>query len=461
MLVHEKRRGIMRLRFLMSVLMVLGLVAGACGSDTGSEPAAQATAADSSTDDSSSDGKEESADPGETRILMVDQPAVQDLVDNWIPKFEAATGIDVTVEVIPESGLDARMTLGADSDQFDVVMVGVKNWSPAITAGWLAPIDDYLADEAKSSSDWLGGMPPELMANLQTDGVSYAVPYIASANLLFYNKAMFAAAGLDPDNPPSNLDEVVEAAKVLDADGQVGYVGRGTRDQISFPWLMFWLLNGGRWPAPGPDARFDLLLEDESVKATTQMVELLGNYGPDGIASYTYADAQLAMQQGLAAMWYDAAQLGPALNDPEESLVAGDIGFKSLEGVGDAYVTGAVWAWAMMDGTSNGDPSWELIKFLTSEEVAAGQAVGGVNPSPGRTSVLSDPDVQDALGSEFLDALAIAIPQANPAYTPLIPEGGAIRNAVALALSEILDGDDIIEALTRANAEVVKLTSGG
>jgi len=32
---------------------------------------------------------------------------------------------------------------------------------------------------------------------------------------------------------------------------------------------------------------------------------------------------------------------------------------------------------------------------------------------------------------------------------------------VALALSEILDGDDIIEALTRANAEVVKLTSGG
>jgi ABC-type glycerol-3-phosphate transport system substrate-binding protein len=399
---------------------------------------------------------------GTTRILLVDQPAVQDLVDNWIPKFEEATECDVTVEVIPEAGLDEKMALSAGAGQFDVFMVGVRNWSPAITAGWLEPVDRYLGDEEASPADWLDGFPPELLANLQVDGVSYAIPYIASANLLFYNKEMFEEAGLDPNDPPANLEEVLQAAEALHKpdQGQVAYVGRASRDQNSFAWLMFWLLNGGRWPTPGPDARFDLLLEPESVNATTQITDLYTKYGPTGIATYTFADAQLAMQQGLAAMWYDAAQLGPALDDPEQSLIAGKVGYAPLEGIGDAYVTGAVWAWGMAADTPNGDCSWELIKFLTSEELAVGQAIAGTNPSPGRASVLGDPAVQEALGPEFLDALAAAIPQANPAYTPLIPEGGEIRDAIALAISEIIDGADVTEALTKANEEIVRITEG-
>jgi ABC-type glycerol-3-phosphate transport system substrate-binding protein len=399
---------------------------------------------------------------GSTRILLVDQPAVQDLVDNWIPKFEADTACDVTVEVIPESGLDEKMAFSAGADQFDVFMVGVRNWSPAITAGWLEPVDQYLDDAEASPADWLDGFPPELLANLQVDGVSYAIPYIASANLLFYNKEMFTEAGLDPDDPPSNLEEVLVAAEVLHKpdERQVGYVGRASRDQNSFAWLMFWLLNGGRWPAPGPDAQWDILLEPESVTATTQITDLYTKYGPDGIATYTFADAQLAMQQGLAAMWYDAAQLGPALDDPEESLIAGNVGYSALEGIGDGYVTGAVWAWALANGTSNGACSWELVKFLTSEELAIAQAVDRTNPSPGRASVLSDPAVQEALGAEFLTALAAAIPEANPAYAPLIPEGGEVRDAIALAISEIIDGADVMESLTKANEEVAKITEG-
>lgn len=399
---------------------------------------------------------------GTTRILLVDQPAVQDLVDNWIPQFEAGSACDVTVEVIPEAGLDEKMALSATADQFDVYMVGVRNWSPAITAGWLEPVDQYLADAEASPVEWLDGFPPELLANLQVDGTSYAIPYIASANLLFYNKEMFSEAGLDPDDPPSNLEEVLAAAEVLHKpdERQVGYVGRASRDQNSFAWLMFWLLNGGRWPAPGPDAQWDILLEPESVAATTQITDLYTKYGPDGIATYTFADAQLAMQQGLAAMWYDAAQLGPALDDPEQSLIAGNVGYSALEGVGDGYVTGAVWAWALANGTSNGECSWELIKFLTSEELAMAQAIEGTNPSPGRAAVLSDPAVQEALGGEFLDALSAAIPEANPNYAPRIPEGGEIRDAIALAISEIIDGADVMESLEKANAAVVEITGG-
>lgn len=399
---------------------------------------------------------------GTTRILLVDQPAVQDLVDNWIPKFEADSACDVTVEVIPEAGLDQKMALSAGANQFDVFMVGVRNWSPAITAGWLEPLDGYLGDEQASPADWLNGFPPELLANLQVEGASYAIPYIASANLLFYNKEMFAEAGLDPEDPPSNLEEVLAAAQVLHKpeDRQVGYVGRASRDQNSFAWLMFWLLNGGRWPAPGPDVRFDILLEPESVTATTQLTDLYTKYGPDGIATYTFADAQLAMQQGLAAMWYDVAGLGPALDDPDESLIAGKVGYSALEGIGDGYVTGAIWAFALAAGTPNAECSWELIKFLTSDEVAIAQAAARTNPTPGRTSALRDPAVQEALGPEFLTALTAAIPQANPAYTPLIPQGGEIRDAIALAISEIIDGADIMESLAKANEEIARITDG-
>jgi multiple sugar transport system substrate-binding protein len=54
-------------------------------------------------------------------------------------------------------------------------------------------------------------------------GKTYALPFTAEASVLFWNKKLFKRAGLDPDKPPSNYAEMMEAAKKVRALGPKYY----------------------------------------------------------------------------------------------------------------------------------------------------------------------------------------------------------------------------------------------
>ncbi len=54
--------------------------------------------------------------------------------------------------------------------------------------------------------------------NLATiNGRAYAIPVAADISVLFYNKRIFAAAGLDPNNPPRTTSEVLSDARTITA----------------------------------------------------------------------------------------------------------------------------------------------------------------------------------------------------------------------------------------------------
>ena len=61
-------------------------------------------------------------------------------------------------------------------------------------------------------------------------GKLYGMPFNTSAPLLYYNKTMFKAAGLDPEKPPRTYAEVLDYAKKLtkkDANGKFQVAGYG------------------------------------------------------------------------------------------------------------------------------------------------------------------------------------------------------------------------------------------
>jgi ABC-type glycerol-3-phosphate transport system substrate-binding protein len=45
------------------------------------------------------------------------------------------------------------------------------------------------------------------------------------------------------------------------------------------------------------------------------------------VASYFWNEVQLSMQQGKAAVIMDATNFGPRLEDPEQSNIAGKVGY--------------------------------------------------------------------------------------------------------------------------------------
>lgn len=397
-------------------------------------------------------------------LLLVDQDSTKELKSTLIPKFEKETGLKVNVELVPESGLDAKLSLALSSSsaQYDVVMTGAKNWNTLISSGWIQPLDGYLKDAKVTPNEYAGGFPAQLLETIKSDGKSFAMPYTVGADLLFYNKDMFTKAGLDPAAPPKTMDEVIAAAKKLTTANrsQAGFVGRGSREgnENSFLWIMMWFLNGGRWETADGTPKYDVLNEPAAIKAAQQYKELLSSYGPKGIGNYGFAEAQVAMQQGKAAMWLDAAQLGPALEDPAKSKIAGKVGYAALSGEGDDYIVGAVWGFSMVKNTEHTAEAWKLIQYLTGKDVGTSQAVSGTNGSPARSDVLEDPAVQKALNPDFVAALKEAIAHTNPRYTPLVPQGAQMRGAVALELSKILDGARTPEAgMQAANAAITKI----
>lgn len=393
-------------------------------------------------------------------LLMVEQDSTKELRTTLIPQFEKSSGIKVNVELVPESGYDAKLATAVDATtgQYDVVMTGGKHWTTLVSRKAIAPLDE-LTTGSDTPAGYLDGFPSTLLDNLKVEGKTYAMPYQVGAELLFYNKDLFTKAGLDPENPPSTLADVVAAAETIKAKtGKAGFVGRGSREgnENSFLWLMMWFLNGGRWPDGADPASFSVLSEGPALKATTNYLDLLGKYGPEGVANYGFAEAQLAMQQGEAGMWLDAAQLGPALEDPKTSKVAGKVGYAALKGEGGQdYIVGAVWGFSVATATKQQTPAWKLVQFLTGVDTGVAQVESGTNGSSGRSDVLADAKVQKALNPGFVTALKDAVAHTNPRYTPLIAQGQQIRGALALELSDSLsNGRDAAATMAAAQAKV-------
>jgi len=75
-------------------------------------------------------------------------------------------------------------------------------------------------DDAK----WMGAFYPGFMANSQTGGKTWGIPFQRSTIVMYWNKEAFKEAGLDPDKAPQNWDELVAFGKKLtkrDAGGSV------------------------------------------------------------------------------------------------------------------------------------------------------------------------------------------------------------------------------------------------
>ncbi|MVO97984.1 ABC transporter substrate-binding protein [Paenibacillus lutrae] len=81
------------------------------------------------------------------------------------------------------------------------------------------PLDEFIAKEDKN---WLADFYPAFLANSQTGGKTYSIPFQRSTIVLYYNKEMFKEAGLDPNKPPQTWDEMAEYAKKLKKEGRWG-----------------------------------------------------------------------------------------------------------------------------------------------------------------------------------------------------------------------------------------------
>ena len=163
------------------------------------------------------------------------------IIDDMVAGFQKENG-DVTVKAV---------YAGTYQDTMTKALTAMKGGEPPHLAVLLSTdmftlIDEKAIapwDEVATGADdkaWIGRFYPGFMANSQTGGKTWGIPFQRSTIVMYWNKEAFKEAGLDPDRAPQNWDELVAFGKKLtkrDPGGNVTQWGV----QIPTTGFAYWL----------------------------------------------------------------------------------------------------------------------------------------------------------------------------------------------------------------------------
>ncbi|MDM7830064.1 extracellular solute-binding protein [Cellulomonas edaphi] len=170
-------------------------------------------------DDGSSSGDDASG--GATTVKVAYQKTtafhqLDDMLQKAKTEFEAAhKGITIDLQPI-EAEQDQYFTKlalmnGSDKTAPDVIYEDTFQIRSDAAAGYLLPIDEYLG----KWEDWGQFYENAKQAGLGDDGKTYGVSMGTDTRALFYNKDIFAKAGLPADWQPKSWDDVLAAARAV------------------------------------------------------------------------------------------------------------------------------------------------------------------------------------------------------------------------------------------------------
>ncbi|MFI9770746.1 ABC transporter substrate-binding protein [Streptomyces sp. NPDC052415] len=359
--------------------------------------------------------------------LEVDKKVLQPELD----KFEKETGIKVKLEVVPWSDLLNRILTATTSGQGpDVLNIG-NTWSASLQAtGALLPWD-------AKNFEAIGGKDRFVDSALGSTGVQgqdpAAVPLYSMAYALYYNKKMFADAGIE--KPPATWAEMAEIGKKLSKDGKwaLGAEGSNLSNNIHQVFVL-----GKQHGADffTPDGKPDFT-SDGAVAAVKQYVDLMAKDKIIAPGNAEYAQNQslsdFAKDKTAMVLWQTASATFKAqgMKDDEWGVAPAPVQ-SGTPGQGtstNSMVAGINLA--VFKNTKNIDGAKKFVKFLTSDEEqkVLNTAYGSIPPVK---SAQEDPAFNTPALAVLRDTLAT-----SATALPQVPEESQFETVVGTAVKEL------------------------
>jgi multiple sugar transport system substrate-binding protein len=290
------------------------------------------------------------------------------------------------------------------------------------------------------------------------DGKRCAMPFLADAYGMYYNKDLFAKAGIA--GPPKTLDELTEDAKKLtvkNADGSLKTAGflplfdfyENAPAHLAPATGAKWLTDEGK-SAVGTDPNWKTLL--------TWQKNLIDWYGYDNLMKFRAGlgdefSADNAFQKGQVAINVDAEYRLAFLKDQAPSLKYGVAPIPTSDPAryGGGYVTGNILG--ISKNAKNPEAAWELIKYLTTNDQAVTKLAGLLKNVPTTTRSIADPTLNsDADFKAFIDIFN----NPNSSTTPPTASGPAYQETFQQFLLTVQSGKvkDLNSGLADADKKI-------
>jgi sn-glycerol 3-phosphate transport system substrate-binding protein len=366
--------------------------------------------------------------------------ALTKIVDGMVDNFESQNpGINVSA-IYAGNYNDARVKALAALQSGDPAQLSVM-FSIDIHA--LRNLDAIVAFDDVISTDadrkWLDSFYPALMENGKADGKTWGVPFQRSTIVMYYNKDMFRAAGLDPEKPPTTWAEFASVGKKLvkkDSNGNVEQWG-AMIPSTGYPYWMFGALTKQNSEVLMNQAGTETYFDNPGVIAALEYWQDLGNKHaimPKGVIEWGTL-RQNFLDEKTAIMWHSTGNLTTVKNkakfDFGVAKLPGNTELGSPTGGGNFYIF-------KKSSAEEKSAALKLVKFMTSSEQAAhwSKATGYMGVGPGAYET----DTLKAYVKEFPPA-AVARDQLTHATAELSThEAGRVRKFLDDAIQAALTG---------------------
>ncbi len=410
-------------------------------------------------------------------VAVVNNPDQRRLLELSDQFHAAYPNIDVSFVMLPENELRARVTtdITTGTGSFDIVQIGAFETPIFAQNDWLASVTglmDQYPDSVQPNYD-VNDLLSAVRQGLSYNDELYALPFYAELSMTFYNKKMFADAGLEmPDEP--TWDQIREFACALHdpANNQYGIALRGLPGWGEVLAPLDTVINtfGGRWFDENWQPQLNT---QEWHDAVSFYVSLLQDCGVPGAANNGFSESLTLMAQGQAAMWVDATVAAGFLTDPSQSQIVDDVGFVMAPhgDVEKGYHWLWIWSYAIPQTSQHQDAALQFLTWATSKDYInlVGETYGWQTVPPGtRTSTYDNPKYQEAAGA-FANVTLHSIETADPTdatrdpvpYTGVqfvgIPEFQGFGTDVSQQISAAIAGQiSVDEALSRSQDIVTR-----
>jgi multiple sugar transport system substrate-binding protein len=333
----------------------------------------------------------------------------------YIPEFEQATGAKVNYETPSFPIYNQRMDieLSTKSDAHDVINVTFIYSGRWIGAGWVTPLTDYMSDPKRTPANWGADdfLPGATAAFKDTTGRLCAIPWIADAQMAGASRYdLIEKAGL---KLPDTFDQMATMLKAVNKqDGTAAYLVENHYGWSFIPYLQGF---GGNVFRNAPTDLMPVLDTPEAVAAADFFGNMLRDYGPDGVLSYTYDQVVETLKQGRANYSTNnetfLVQMGQA-----DSKAAKTCALSLMpSGPKGRFPNVAAHGWGIPVGSRNKDAAWQFITWAMSKELILRIFRDHGFSSVTRRSVIEMPEFKQRLminGSDvsqiFLDTLSLA-----------------------------------------------------
>ncbi|MBA2754752.1 MAG: sugar ABC transporter substrate-binding protein, partial [Chloroflexia bacterium] len=137
---------------------------------------------------------------------------------------QAATTFEIVSEPSPADYYTKLQTTLAGGNAADLFWLSQEYVAGYADKGALLDISDRLAGDAESPAAKLDDYFPSVLQTAQYDGKTYGLPWISQPVVLYYNPALFDAAGVTPPDESWTWETFKEAAAAL-TDSAAGVYG--------------------------------------------------------------------------------------------------------------------------------------------------------------------------------------------------------------------------------------------